>query len=104
MQSSANELDSSLMNKQRSISMLPWLVGAGGLCLYCLTLNHWTSLQSVSLLARLSGWLWSPAVSQPLTLTVLYPFSLLPAAWVPVSLNVFTALCAATVLALLARS
>src|ERR1051326_8230686 len=84
--------------------ILPWVVGGGGLVVYLLTLNHWISLQSLGIVARLSGWVWQPAVNQPLTLAVLYPFSLLPSGWSPMALNLFTALCGASTLALLARS
>jgi tetratricopeptide (TPR) repeat protein len=83
---------------------LPLLLGAGGVLLYLVTLNHWISLQSLATVARVSGWLWQPEVGQPLTILVLYPFHWLPAAWVPLGLNLFHAVCAAVALALLARS
>jgi tetratricopeptide (TPR) repeat protein len=71
---------------------------------YCLSLNHWASLSSIGAIARVSGWTWQPELRQPLTCAVLYPFSLLPAGWLPFALSLFTAICAAIVLALLARS
>jgi tetratricopeptide (TPR) repeat protein len=82
----------------------PWVVGAGAFLIYCLTLNHWASLSSISAIARVSGWTWQPELRQPLTCAVLYPFRFLPAAWLPFTLNLFTATCAALVLTLLARS
>src|SRR6266404_720178 len=82
---------------------LPWLVGAGALVIYLVTLNPWVSLLSLGTVARTAGWLWQPEVATPLTLTLLSPFRGLPPAWIPEALNVFTAICAAAVLALLAR-
>ena len=83
---------------------LPWLVGAGGLLVYLLTLNRWVPLNGLGMVARVSGWAWQPALSQPLTWAVLYPFRWLPHGWIPLALNLFTAICAGLVLVLLARS
>ena len=85
-------------------AILPWLAGCGGLLLYLLTLNTWVSLYSLANVARVSGWLWRPELGQPLTQAICYPFHWLPGSWIPVALNVFTAACAALVLAQLARS
>src|ERR1700693_1722693 len=85
-------------------TILPCLVGAGGLVVYLLTLDHWVSLLSLGSVARVSGWLWRPATGEPLTFALLAPFRCLPEAWIPLALNLFTAACAATVLGLLARS
>ena len=86
------------------LQRLPWLVGGGGLLVYLLTLNHWISLQSLGMVARVSGWLWEPQVGRPLTVAVFFPFRVLPESWIPVALNLFTAVCASLVLVLLARS
>src|SRR5438876_1018873 len=83
---------------------LPWLIGAGGLLVYLMTLNHWVSLHSLGTVARISGWLWRPQLDQPLTFILLCPFRLLPEPWIPTALNLFTAVCAGLVLVLLARS
>src|SRR5207237_7005952 len=83
---------------------LPWLIGAGGLFLFLMTLSHWISYKSLGTVARVSGWLWRPELNHPLTFALLAPFRLLPEAWRPIALNIFTALCAALVLVLLARS
>ena len=85
-------------------AVLPWLAAAGGLAVYLGTLNPWISLASLGTVARTSGWLWRPPLQQPLTVLVFYPFRFLPEPWIPLSLNVFTAGCAALVLLLLARS
>src|SRR3954463_10025464 len=83
---------------------LPWLVGAGGVVLYLLTLNHWVSLNSLGTVARTVGWTWQPERTRPLTWLLLLPFRCLPEAWIPLTLNLAAALCAALVLILLARS
>src|SRR5262245_43768006 len=89
---------------QFQLTRLPWMVGGAGLLLYLVTLNHWISLQSLGIVARVSGWLWEPQVGRPLTVTLLFPFRCLPEAWIPLALNAFTAGCAALILTLLTRS
>jgi tetratricopeptide (TPR) repeat protein len=84
--------------------VLPWLVTVAMLTVYALTLNHWVSLSSVSTVARVSGWLWSPAFNSPLYYLVTLPLRMLPVATIPVALNIFSATCAAFTLGLLARS
>src|SRR5262249_23128946 len=79
-------------------------IGAGGLILFLITLNHWVSLQSLPTVARVSNWLWRPELNHPLTFALLLPFRLLPEASIPLALNLVNALCAALVLVLLARS
>lgn len=83
---------------------LPWVVGAAALAGYVATLNRWVSLDSLALVARVNGWDWLPRLSQPLLLLLTFPFRWLPAIWVPLALNLFTAVCASLTLALLARS
>src|SRR6266446_561232 len=90
--------------KEVLTGVLPWLVGAGSLVVYGLTLNPWVSFHSLRTVARLSDWLGGPDVTQPLTQASLFLFRYLPAGWVPLAVNIFTAICAAAVLALLARS
>jgi tetratricopeptide (TPR) repeat protein len=83
---------------------LPWLVAAGALAVYLATLNHWVSLSSLSQVANVSGWNWQPELSGPFLWLVTYPLRWLPARLIPMALNLFTAVCAALSLALLARS
>jgi tetratricopeptide (TPR) repeat protein len=83
---------------------LPGLVAAGGLLVYLGTLNHGMSLASLGTVARVSGWMWQPQLQQPLTFLLFYPFRFLPKASIPLALNILTAVCAALVLLLLARS
>ncbi|MCU0787495.1 MAG: DUF2723 domain-containing protein [Verrucomicrobia bacterium] len=83
---------------------LPWVVAACALVIYSLTLNPWVSFSNVQQVARVSGWLWEPDLSAPLYYLVTLPLHLLPAAWIPASLNLLNALCAAAVLGLLVRT
>jgi tetratricopeptide (TPR) repeat protein len=83
--------------------LLAWVAGAAALALYLVTLNHWVSLSSLPLVAKVTGWDWVLPIQAPLFYLVTYPFRLLPVAWQPVGLNVFSAVCAAFSLGLLAR-
>ena len=83
---------------------LPWLLGVLMFAAYGLTLNHWVSPDSVVDVASLQGLNWLPRVTGPITYLLLEPFAILPPEWVPVAVNLFTALCAALSLGLLARS
>lgn len=83
---------------------LPWLLGGAALAMYWATLNHWVTLLNIDQVAAVSGWLWKPQIYYPLTLLATLPFRWLPAAHIPVALNVFSAACAAATLAVLARS
>lgn len=83
---------------------LPWLIGAGGLLVYLLTLNNWMSLSSLGTVARTAGWLWQPEPGRPLSLALFFPFRLLPATWLPLALNLFSAILAGLVLVQLART
>ena len=84
--------------------VLPWLIAGVALLLYTLSLNHWLSLSSLLPVARLSGWIWQPSLTDPLYWLVTYPLRWLPASLIPLLLNLFSAVCAALTLALLARS
>lgn len=84
--------------------VLPWLVAATALAVYVLTLNHWMSLFNMGAVAKASGWTWQPELLCPVLYAVTYPFHWLPPAAVPVALDLFSAICAALTLALLARS
>ncbi len=84
--------------------ILPWLLAAGVFAVYCLTLNHWVSLYNCQAVAKISGWTWQPEIYNPLFYVVTCPFRWLPAAQIPVALNLFSAVCATLTLGLLARS
>jgi tetratricopeptide (TPR) repeat protein len=86
-------------------TVLPWLVAVAGAVLYLLTLNHWVTLASLPAVAKVAGWDWSSlTVNAPLFFVLTYPVRYLPGAWQPVALNLFSALCAAGALGLLAKS
>jgi tetratricopeptide (TPR) repeat protein len=85
-------------------AVLPWLVAAVAALFYLLTLNHWVCISSLLPVARTSGWIWQPSVTEPMYWLLTYPVRLLPAAAIPLVLNLFSVVCAALSLALLARS
>ena len=102
---------SSYAPRTRPIILSPWLVVAGALILYGLTLNHWVSLKSLPLMAQITGWDWHPyplkwrlEAMSPLFVLLTAPVRLLAVAWRPAALNIFSAVCAALTLGLLARS
>ena len=84
--------------------LLPRLLAVVALAVYLLTLNHWVSLFNLESVARTSGWVWAPQVFNPLSFAVAYPFHWLPVASIPIALNLFSVVCAALTLGLLARS
>lgn len=85
-------------------TVLPWLIAAAALVLYLATLNPWVTLNNLSLAAKVNGWDWRPAGSPPLLFLLTWPCRWLPAAAVPLALNLLTAVCASLTIALLARS
>src|SRR5690348_4913711 len=82
---------------------LPWLLAAVMFAVYVLTLNHWLSVYNLSAVARLSEQ-WLPANMNPVLYLVTYPFRWLSSGQMPFALNLFSAVCAALSLGLLARS
>lgn len=83
---------------------LPWVLGAVMLVVYLATLNHWVTLANIIPVAAVSGWMWQPQTTNPLAFLVTLPFHLLPVGMVPAAMNVFSAVCSAATLMLLARS
>ena len=84
---------------------LPWLLAGGALVLFLATLNHWVSLASLGLVAKITGWdWWTPTLQAPALLLLTYPIRWLPAGTQPLALNLFTAVCAAATLGVLART
>jgi tetratricopeptide (TPR) repeat protein len=83
---------------------LPWLLAVAMLLVYWLTLNRWVSMFNVISVAKISGWTWQPEVLNPVTFLATYPLRWLPAPAIPLALNLFSAVCAALALGLLARS
>ena len=60
---------------------LPWIVAAGFLAIYGVTLARWVNYQSLQSLARAAGWDWELAYHAPLHFLSTYPVRWLPAAW-----------------------
>ena len=85
-------------------AVLPWVIAGAFALVYLLTLNHWIGFASLLPVARASGWIWQPDLTEPLYWLITLPARLLPAPAIPIVLNLFSVLCAASSLALLARS
>lgn len=83
---------------------LPWLAAAGALVVYLLTVNRWICLESLPMIAKITGWDWTPPYQAPLFFLLTWPFRFLPSAWQPLSLNLLTVVLASLTLAMLARS
>ncbi len=85
--------------------VLPWIVAAGALVVYLFTLNRWVTLNSLTTVAKVAGWdWWSLTLQAPLYHLVTSPIRLLPPSAQALALNIFSAVCAAGALGLLARS
>src|SRR5471032_1921459 len=83
---------------------LPWLLALAMLLVYAFTLNQWVSRFNLTTVARISGWTWQSEVLNPVAFVVTYPLRWLPVTLIPLALNMFSAVCAAMTLGLLARS
>ncbi len=83
---------------------LPWLLGAAMFAVFGLTLNRWINLANLGQVANLSGYVWQPQLYSPLMWLATYPVRWLAPAHIPLALNIFSALCGALTLAVLARS
>jgi len=83
---------------------LPWLLGLGMFAFYWATLNRWITLANLGDVVTVAGWDWRPQIYSPLKYLATYPFRWLPAANIPLALNLFSAACGAAVLMMLARS
>ena len=79
-------------------------VTLAALVLYALTASHGVTLTSLSLAAKLAGWDGQPMNGQPLLWLLTLPLRLLPAGQVALGFNLFSALCGALTLGILARS
>jgi tetratricopeptide (TPR) repeat protein len=98
-------LDSSATcNRDFVANRLPWLVAGGALVLYLVTLNPWLTPTNLAGVANVCGYDWQPMLFQPLLYLITLPLRLLPNAWVPLAMNLLSAVLAAATLGLLARS
>lgn len=84
--------------------VLPWIVGAGALVLYSVTLNHSATFAGLAKLAQVAGWDWHPTLIAPLHFLLTYPLRWLPPGLQLIGLNVLSALFASLALALLTQS
>src|SRR5258708_1276082 len=98
------EIESDIRQSRQLTAFLPWIIAGAALIVYLATLNHWISLNSISHVAKVSGWTWQPELYGPLYLLVTFPFRWLPVSLIPLGLNLLASLCAVLTLALLARS
>jgi tetratricopeptide (TPR) repeat protein len=89
--------------KHFAVCFLPWLLGLAMFVVYAVTLNRWVTLANLLPVSKVSGFIWQPDLHNPLLFLATLPFRWLPVAQVPLALNVFSALCAAVTLGLLAR-
>lgn len=83
--------------------LLPLALGAVFLVLYLITLNPWAGANSLEILARISERDGEILFNSPLLYLVTLPLKWLPLAMLPAAANVLSAVCAALVLATLAR-
>ena len=85
----------------------PWIIAAGVLLIYLITLNHWVTLTSLPVVAKITGldWhpaniSWRPSSIEPLHFVLTYPFRWLSGNAQLIGLNLFSAVCGALTLAL----
>lgn len=80
----------------------PVQIAVGAFLVYLLTISHGVTIQSI---ARVADICWNDRqlVTKPVFWLVTLPLHMLPASWVPWLLNLFSAICAAITLGLLAR-
>ena len=83
---------------------LPLFAALGAFVLYAGTAGVGVTLTNLSLAAKVAGWDTTPIVGQPLLWLFTLPLHLLPAAWVPLALKLFSASLAALVVGLLTRT
>jgi len=93
----------SVLPRRFVTAVLPWIIGAVALVIYLVTMGKSATFGSAGLVASVAGWDWHSNLQRPLLMVLISPFRLLPEASVALALNVFNAVLAALVLALLAR-
>ena len=83
---------------------LHWVIGVLFFALYFLTVSRWVTGDSILAIAKVTGWDWSPQLSNPLLYLLTLPVRWLPVGSQPLVLNLLSALLAALTLSQLARS
>ena len=85
-------------------SQLPKYVGWGAFAIYLITLAHGVTMNNVAWTGSVAGWDLQPLGNEPVLWLLTLPLHLLPASWAAVELNIFSAVCGAWTLCLLART
>ncbi len=85
-------------------SRLPKYVGWGAFAIYLITLAHGVTMNNLTWTSKVAGWDPQPLGNEPVLWLLTLPLHLFPASWAAVELNIFSALCGAWTLCLLARS
>ena len=86
----------------RFFARFPVQVALVALAVYALTLAHGVTISSLGLTGKIAGWDYQPLTVQPLFWLLTLPVHLLPAGFIPLAVNLFSAVCAATTLGFLA--
>jgi len=86
------------------LKRFPVQVALAALAVYGMTLAHGVTLPGLLLTAQVADWGGQSTTSQPLFWLLTLPFRLLPAGWIPLALNAFSAVCAALTLGFLAAT
>src|SRR5438132_13681979 len=76
-------------------AFLPWLVAIAGLLLYLTTLNHWFSVGNITQAALMSKDFPGIELYAPVYFLATYPLHLIAGPLIPLSLNIFSAVCGA---------
>jgi tetratricopeptide (TPR) repeat protein len=99
-----------------TLTWLPWLLGLLVFGCYLVTVNRsisfvpdWTGivpppLQQAPVGVRMTGWVFGAEFLAPVYYLVTFPLRWLPEQFIPIALNLFSALCGALALVLLAKS
>ena len=82
---------------------LPWVAAGAALLLYLVTVSPWVRLDSLTVVAKVTGWDWTPMLAGSVHYLITLPFRWLPTSVQPLLLNVLSAVMAALTVALLVR-
>jgi tetratricopeptide (TPR) repeat protein len=83
---------------------LPWIIAGLALVVYAVTVSHWVTIQSLTVVAQVAGWDGNLPANAPLLYLVTRPFLVLPDRFIPIAGNLFTALLAAATVWTLVRT
>lgn len=82
---------------------LPWLVGLTALVLYLATVCHGITADNIPMTALAAGWNADPVTARPLTWLAAMSLRWVPEHWIPLALNLQSAVFAAATVGVLAR-